>query len=297
VSAILTRRPGILTRRPGLILPRSMRGGMSGLVRGPHLHPIPGILASGQMSAPAPGGGGYGFAPSDLANLLIWWRTDALDNVIHFDGFNNVFTTFTDQSGNGNNGTWDGARATVTPSGTGSLTTGTASSFGATYILPSGCMTGVTSAQIFMVLQQAADPPGDIGVSGLWYFSPQNGINSHYPYVDGVIYDGWSSNTRFTTGNPSVSLTTWHRLCVKGEASGYEMWLNGVSHYSNGTSCGSDWQTVPRFGVSGPSFYGWRGNILEMIVYSDVKNSTDRGLVDQYLADRISGVWYAAENP
>jgi hypothetical protein len=260
--------------------------------RGPHLHPIPGILASAQMSAPAPGGGGYGWAPDDIAGLVFWWRSDAGLVLSGSD-----ISTFGDQSGNGNDGAWTGARAGLESNVTGSLP---AARFNGAplYQLPNNCLSGLTSAQVFAAIKCDADVPADALDTGLWRFGT-DAFATHYPFTDGNVYDDFGSSSRFTIGNTVADKSAWHRLCVKAESSGYQAWINNTSEFSNATSCGSSWQADPLFGGEnvGLDEYRFNGYLLEIFMYDSVLSSGDRGQVDQYLSDRIDGTWYAAENP
>jgi hypothetical protein len=252
----------------------------------------------------APGGGaGYGFAPDDIAGLKLWWRAD-VGLTTSVDGFGNtIVSTFGDQSGNSNHGTWTGARARVITNVTGNLPAvffdGTA---GFLYELPINAFSGITAAQMFMAIKTEEAPVGvGTNVSGLYDFSREstNSWAGHYPWSDGTIYDTFGSSTRFNFASPG-GLTSWHRLCIKAEASGYQMWKNNTSVHSNATSCGSNWiSNRPRFGawtLSG-SNYRFKGYLLEIFMYDNVLSSGDRATVDQYLSDRIDGTWYAAENP
>lgn len=269
-------------------------------VRGPHYSPM---MIDPYRFAVA-GGGGYGWAPTSLANLHFWWRADAGVTLSGSD-----VTQVDDQSGNGryalqfNSSGSTPVRLTNNSPVTGmkSFRIEDAGADNRTIQLYHGLtnqFSGVTAAMAFMAIKLDNDPPPFDHRTGFWKFGSQGGFASHYSYTDGSIYDGFGSSTRFTIGNPTPSLASWRRVCVKAESSGYQFWIDNASIYSNGTSCGSDWVSNPA--IAGDwigSGYSMIGNILEIFFYSRVLNSTERGLADQYLADRISGAWYAAEHP
>jgi hypothetical protein len=278
----------ILTRK-SLIVPAGPSTNPHGLsqVRGPERSPI--LVNPYRLGTPVPGEG-YGFRPTDLPNLKVWWRAD---DGIALSGSD--ITSIADLSGNANHGTPGANKATLVTGVTGSLPAmrwGSATS--RPYTLPTNCMSGVTAASIYLALNITNDPSflGDQG--GLMDWSTQDGNSSHFPFTDSVVYDGFGSLTRFTTGNPTLSLAAWRRIIIKAEASGYQMWIDGTSHFSNTTACGSNWIATPQVGQSKGATIRFVGDLLEMIVYADVKNSTDRGLLDTYLADRISGTWFAS---
>jgi hypothetical protein len=242
------------------------------------------------------GGASYGWSPADVAGLIFWWRADqtpalgtAADSITQID----------DQSGNANHGTWSGEKANLVNNVTGSLPAihFPADNNGEIYTFPSGMMTGKTSAHIFGALKCAAENTIGDGFSGLWDFSTQGSTATHYSFTDGNVYDGFGSATRFSTGNPSPSLAAWHCLAVKAEASGYAMRLNGAAHFSNATSCGSDWIAVPQFGKSkqpGGNHYRFQGDLLDLFCYDHVLTGGDLTAAELYCSDRIDGTWVAA---
>lgn len=285
-NLVLVRKSEIITRRLSLMLPRHLRSPMA-QVRGPHLSPM--IVNPFSVGAHVPGSG-YGFDPTNLANLKAWWRADA---GITLTG--SAIDAIADQSGNGNNGTLGTAnKATLVAAVTGSLPVMRFLSATETYYtFPASMMSGATAASIYYALHITNDPSflGDQG--GLHDFSSQGGNSSHFPFTDSNVYDGFGSATRFSTGNPTPSLAAWRRINIKAQSSGYAMFIDNASHFSNATSCGSSWLTTAQIGRSKGTTIRFVGDILEVILFTDVKNSTDRGTLDTYLADRISGTWYA----
>lgn len=235
----------------------------------------------------------YGWSPASLPNLKFWWRADQTPAL----STSKNITQLDDQSGNGNHGAWDTDQTRRVANVTGGLSAIEFDGLGQyRFHLPTNAFSGVTSAQIFVALQCNADVPSSAPNTGLWRFGTDS-LASHYSYTDGVIYDDFGSSTRFTVGNPTPNLSLWHRLCVKAESSGYQLWINNTSVYSNATSCGSSWHSQPSFGGETVSFvdYRFKGYLLEIFCYTSVLSSTDRATADTYLADRISGAWAAAE--
>lgn len=237
----------------------------------------------------APGGGG-GAAPTDLANLEHWLPVSALSGS---DG--DQITTYNDQSGNGRNATGQvfgtskpKYRTAGGPAGGPSVEIGLAGSFGGYFTLPNFA-TGFTSGEIFIVLQiLPADPPTDSGTNMGSPAEWGTGSGGLYPFTDGVIYDGWGSDTRKTTTNPVTSLTTWH-LCNFRSASG--SWQRVI----NGATSGNDFYTTasntvafsaaPLIGSNG--LRTMNGRMVDEIMYSRVLDDTTerKAVIHQYLND------------
>lgn len=254
---------------------------------------ITGIIAGGRLSTG--GGNGYGFRPSDIANLKFWWRMDSASNTVTFDSTNTVFSTFADQSGNGITGSWAGGRALVKPAEVGNLQ---AADFfgGSRYDLPSGSFSGVTAAQMFVALKCANDPP-ITAKTGFMFFGTDTTNLDCYPWTDSKFYSSFGHTTQYIAVNPTASITTWHRFCQSAQATGWVYYVNNASEGAGATNVGSAWRTVPRFGNGtndGAVTLSLDAKVLDVICYSRVLNSTERGQVDTYLADRISGVWAAS---
>ncbi len=88
-----------------------------------------------------------------------------------------------------------------------------------------------TSVTMMLVLKAATDSADRTP----WEF--QNaGLDSHYAFGDGNIYDGAFSTLRKTVGNPSPALTAWRIYEVRSAANDWEARLDGTSLFSTGTN-------------------------------------------------------------
>ncbi len=147
-------------------------------------------------------------------------------------------------------------------------------------------MTGFTAATIYWVVKDNADPPANTGASGPPFHGGTSASADHYPYDgDGLIYFGFGSDTRKSTGyNPSPTLDNWHIGCFRSAASDWKFFHNGVQQFTTGTNTVA-FPAAPYIGVHniglGPSF---DGRIAEIVLINNASSSTDRQLVEGYLA-------------
>ena len=58
--------------------------------------------------------------------------------------------------------------------------------------------------------------------TGLWFFSNQSS-DTHYPFTNGIIYDGTFAGSRFNFSPTSVDRTEWHKISVSTQ-SGANNW-------------------------------------------------------------------------
>jgi hypothetical protein len=282
--------------KSGLWLPREGQG-LSHVCR-PRFHPN---LVNPYIRGVADVG--YGWAPSDVAGLVFWWRADLGVTLTGSD-----IDEFADHSGNAN----DGTKATTAGANPAELQTNITGSLAAAYFdgvagltqyqLPLNAFSGITASQVFMAIKCDDNTPATINTTGLFRFSTETGTGQNqaifYPYTDDDIYDCFGTTTRYQFDSPG-SLTSWHRLSIQNGAGGYQMWKNNASVFSNATAGGSHWVSNPSFGGNEDTgnHRRFKGYLLEIFMYDSVLSSGDRGDADQYLADRIDGTWYAAENP
>jgi hypothetical protein len=106
------------------------------------------------------------------------------------------------------------------------------------YSLADALMDGATEGCYFAVVKVANDPPGTAGVSGPVFgnFKSSGGGNdTHFPYTDGKIYEGWGQSGRAEV-NPTPSLASWCLYLVETWSGGYRMEIDGVEIFTTGTN-------------------------------------------------------------
>lgn len=143
--------------------------------------------------------------------------------------------------------------------------------------------------EIFGVVKVDNDPsvagtnPGE-GRGGLWDFGSHT-LATHYPYSDGTIYEQFGTTSRKTTGNPTPLLTSPRLYNVSSGASTYTTRLDGNVHYTTATNT-VGWNAAPRIGASVVGGFFMAGDIAAIIGYNRILTTTERALVQVYVADR-----------
>lgn len=145
--------------------------------------------------------------------------------------------------------------------------------------IPNGLLSGASAGEIFMVLDLAADPPAT-GVGGIWRWGSST---DHYPYVDGVIYVGFGSSTRYTCGNPTTDLASPHVMNIAAQSGAWALRLNNSVFFNSGTNTVSFLTSGKQMGRSAGGGNYMNGDIAEILVYDTVLSSGDRDLVYDYL--------------
>lgn len=139
----------------------------------------------------------------------------------------------------------------------------------------------LTSGEVFLAVKLDADPPSSFDWSGLWHFGT-NTDSDHYPFTDGVIYDGWGSTARKTAGNPTLSLAAARIYNVSSAPGAWTARLDGTQLFTTATNTVA-FTTVPKLGkgvlLAGSTHYWLDGDIGELIVFGQVLSSGDRSTV------------------
>lgn len=196
-----------------------------------------------------------------------------------FVGANNGFVvTWYDQSGNARNLTQSTSanQPRIVNSGTverdGTLPavyfTGSPMSLSVTNFL-----SGTSAATLYFVAKNDADPP-TCNNCGAIVDNTGNPFDTHFPFSDGNIYDGWATDTRKTVGNPSNSLTNKFLYCAISASADWRSYINNTSFFtttSNTVSVTNDFY-VGRSKAT----YNWVGKLSEIIVYNSASSNGDR---------------------
>lgn len=220
-----------------------------------------------------------------------WWPL--MDNAAN--------TTVTDYSGRNRNSTLINAGNTSSSTDTGPNSWATSSmrldGSNDHISLPLSSLGG-DDATMLALLVVDSDPAATAASSGLGMFGQgvvsSNG--SHWPWIDGVVYDatwrGTSSTTtsRVTVGNPTPSLTAWRKLCVK-TTPGAGGWRHRIDESTiasstgiTGLYTGGNWN----FGYStggGTQHYYFKGKVSHLSIWS------------KYLSDAEESESFAGPEP
>ncbi len=228
------------------------------------------------------------------ADLLVWLRADTtLYQVINAhttpataDG--NPIGTWADRSGNGRDCSPDvnGNRPTLKLGIYGSKqvvrfvsTAGQGLAFGA------GAFTGVTAAEMFVVVKKTANSDG----KGICWFDDSGNINAHR-YTDNHIYDGFCSTSRADAGTGGADFSTAFRVYNVISVSG-EFTVNlDASQVFTRASNTVGVPGFPQIGGGGGSSFVLNGDIAEFVIYNRKLTSPERTAALAYFTDDASWV-------
>lgn len=198
---------------------------------------------------------------SDYAGLWVWLTGD---------------TGFVDQSGNGRTITLPGGGNNPTI-GAGVANGHAAFRFSAAsqqyFTLPS--MAALTAGEVYVVFQKTADPASSSAAAGFWNLGSQD-FDSHAPWTDGSIYDGFGSTVRKTVGNPTPSLALPSYYNVQSASGNFTAQLNGSALFTTATNS-VGFPTAPMIGrslVANGRFLD--GAIAEIFIYSQIRSAAER---------------------
>jgi hypothetical protein len=216
-------------------------------------------------------GGGASPGPP-RTGLFIWYKADALTGYSHGD----PVSQWTDSSGNGRHATSSGLECplyhTNQIDGKPALNFPHFTGNNEQFHIPN-VLTPLTAAEAFVVVKVVADPP--LSNNNVWKMGAA-AEQDHYPFSDGVIYEGWGSTVRKTTVNPTPSLATWRLYNVASEANNYTLRLDGTQIFNTLTNT-VGWSTTP---ILGYALAGW---IAEFIMYDRATSAADRTALHTYL--------------
>lgn len=197
---------------------------------------------------------------------------------------------WTDLSGNGRHysqgvasrqPTWAASaingRAGLTFDGSNNILTGTAFT----------ALSGVGSAEVFVVMQLAADPPA-AGFGGCWQIGSAAAFSDLVPYsVDGKTYCGIFSTTRQTVGALGAGFYASPRIVsAYSAASDWRFFVDGTQQYSTGTNTYGVGTTTAIGGDPDESAIRLAGTIAEVLVFAPKLSGTQRRAVLAYLGAR-----------
>lgn len=157
---------------------------------------------------------------------------------------------------------------------------------GAQWLTTGSFASSFTAIEIYIVVKIDADPPAASGNTGIWGGWATGAYPSHYPWTDGIIYEGFGSNTRYSVGNPTPSLASWNVYNVRSSATNWSAHLNGTSLYSTGSNTVSINNGTHYIGADFNRQYGLKGDVAEVVIYSDIMSTGDREAIHTYFADK-----------
>ncbi len=127
-------------------------------------------------------------------------------------------------------------------------------------------LAALTGGHLFAVLKtgQADPPPGQPG-TGLWDMGASS--VTHFPFTDGVIYDGTGTTVRKTTANPAATLAAFNVYEVETASGSWTSRLNGTQIHTTASNTVS-FPAAPKIGVANGGTIFFNGDIGAWLLYS-----------------------------
>ena len=141
-----------------------------------------------------------------------------------------------------------------------------------------------TAGSIFWVQTTEADPGTNNNNLGSLITSSWGSSSSdnHIPWTDGNIYFAGFSTSRSNVGNPSVSLTAPRILSHHSTNGSVAFYIDGTSFFTSASNTFANPSSSKRIG--GVTLYRFTGQVAELIVLSNIPTTTERQLIEGYLA-------------
>lgn len=196
--------------------------------------------------------------------------------------------TWYDQSGNGNDATAGGsAQVTIIAPSTSVLKSDYLFSNGVTssahtFQVPTGMMSGTSSAAVFAIFRQVSPSGGEgSGVCQVQKASVSPFPNTHSPWSDGNVYTAFMSDTRRTISGYTQDFAEV-LIAIIHTGSALQFWKNGVQIGSNQTTnfdntLGAHTFPDTAYGVTGAS-------LIEIAFLGQAPSTGDRQLIEGDMA-------------
>jgi alpha-tubulin suppressor-like RCC1 family protein len=227
---------------------------------------------SNEASVTTPASG----ATLPMSGIKLWLRGDlgVVSNV------NNLVTTWTDESGNGNSAT---AGTSTAPLAVGNaIGNKPALRFNGqnTSLSLPNLLQGATAVEAFVILRAASSSPS--GNRGLWSFG--SNYRNAYPQSNGQIVDDFGSGDRYTF-SPNAPITEQHLYNVVSSSTEWTSRMNGAVQFTYGSNGVGFWPW-PVLGsggaVSGYGSTNFDGDIAEVLIYDHALTQSERNAVTAY---------------
>lgn len=143
-----------------------------------------------------------------------------------------VFVLFYDQTGNGNHQQQLGGNG-IPQVYSNQINSRPGIGTGSAFYIDYGDLSAFTEGEHFLLMKRDADPPS--GNGALHVFNTAVDIN-HVPFSNGIVYDGFGSNVRKTTVDPTPSFTSWRLYSAYSAAGDWANYVDGTQIYSTATN-------------------------------------------------------------
>lgn len=227
--------------------------------------------------------------PGGVPDCILWNRANDL-LLTHADG--DTVDNWYDASENANHGTAGPTPPTFATNVFGNSMPGVHFDAHAYISYVVGFFTGLTAAEVFVVMKRDVSPPPNSGARGFWYFSNEPSNPAQVPTDTGVIWDGFGSTVLKNTGVTWTGGTSAHIYNVSSGAGAWTNRLDNVQLYTTATNTVGFNVTWARLGAdfsggTSPTYY-YVGYFAELIVFDRVLTTIERDTVYNYLSAKYA---------
>jgi alpha-tubulin suppressor-like RCC1 family protein len=216
-----------------------------------------------------------------MSGIKLWLRADL--GVVADS--NNLVTTWTDESGNGNSALSPGtAAAPLAVSNAISGKPALRFNGQSTSLNLPNFLEGAAAAEAFVILRASSAMPG--GNRGLWSFG--SNYRNAYPQGDGQIVDDFGTTDRYSFV-PTAPINEQHLYNVVSSATEWTSRMNGSVQFTTASNAVGFWPW-PVLGsggaVSGYGSTNFDGDIAEVLIYDHALTQSERDAVTAYCKEK-----------
>jgi len=136
----------------------------------------------------------------------------------------------------------------------------------------------LTSATLFQVTKNVADPPASDPVAGgVIMVGASDNTPSHFPYTDATIYESFGTTVR-KAYNPAPSLTNKNLYCVTSASGDFNAYLNNSNIYTTSSNSVAFQNLTFYIGAVFyfSSWWYYNGRVFEILIFDSAFNSSNR---------------------
>jgi hypothetical protein len=231
-------------------------------------------------------------SPLPVAGARLWLEARLITGLV--DG--NSVDPWPDMSGNGHDAVGSASAGTADPiykTGMGPTSHPCIRFNGTTQglDLPTAVRTGLTSGELFLVIDNDGDPPPSAQTGHpLQMGGAATSSIAHLPFTDSNIYETFGTNTRKTVGNPATSLARgagvkYAVYNVRSASGAFSAHLDGTQIFTTATNTVGFSAYGPYVGhANGTTDNRWYdGDVALIAVFDHVLSSGDRTLMHNYI--------------
>lgn len=149
---------------------------------------------------------------------------------------------------------------------------------------PNWSMAGFTEATGLWFVKRTGDP----GSGGSLHDIRGDVVSNHFPFTDGVIYDGFCSTVRKTVGDPTPPLTNWHIYTCRSQTNLWKANLDGAELHSTTSN------TFSAATATAPIQTAQENNLAHVMIFDRYLNAGQINALGRWLAPLAGIQWQDA---